>query len=106
MKRKRYKRKRRVMNLYRVTNGFMGYGAVHVYVIAENENRAKELAALEFKEEARNEEYEAELKLYKQRGWCTDHLKKYNYDESYWTRLDVELVAEDTTQEFVSGAMD
>ncbi|MFI8673486.1 hypothetical protein ACIGIJ_27080 [Bacillus paranthracis] len=106
MKRKRYKHKRMVMNLYCVTNGFMGYGAVHVYVIAEKEHRAKELAESKFKEEARNEEYESELKFYKQRGWCADHLKKYNHDESYWKRLNVELVAADTTQEFVSGAMD
>lgn len=84
----------------------MGYAAVHVYVIAENECRAKDLAELEFKEEARNEEYEAELKLYKQRGWCTDHLKEYRHDESYWKRLKVELVAEDTSQEFISGVMD
>lgn len=106
MKKKRYKHKRKIMNLYYVTNGFMGYAAVHVYVIAENEHRAKELAESEFKEKAKNEDYESKLKFYKQRGWCTDHLKKYNHDESYWKRLNVELVAADTRQEFVSGVMD
>lgn len=106
MKKKRYKHKRKVMNLYCITNGYTGDGAVHVYVIAENESRAKELATLEFKEDARNDSYERDLESYKRYGFDTSILKEYQYDERYWTNLKVEFVVEDTSQEFVSGVMD
>lgn len=106
MKKKRYKQKRKVMNLYYVTNGYIGYSATHVYVIAENEDRAEEMATIEFKNDARNEDYDERLATHKKFGWPTDHLEEYRYDESYWTNLNVALVAADTRQEFISDVMD
>lgn len=72
------------MNLYYVTNGYYGDGQVHVYVIAENEERAKELAAAQFKDSARNEDY----------------------PESYWTNLKAHCMTDDTSKEFVTDVRD
>ncbi|MBE7099475.1 hypothetical protein [Bacillus cereus] len=86
MKKKRYKQKRKKMNLYYVTNGYFGDTGVHVYVIAENEDRAEELASQKFKEDAKeNEEYGSG-----------------SYEENYWTDLEVLCEAEDVSKEFVS----
>lgn len=106
MKKKRYMKKRKKMNLYYVTNGYTGYSQTHVYVIAENHERAEELASRRFREDARNKDYDEVLANYKKLGWPTDHLKEYRYDESYWTDLDVYCEAEDVSKEFVSDVND
>ncbi|EEM38023.1 hypothetical protein bthur0004_61370 [Bacillus thuringiensis serovar sotto str. T04001] len=80
----------------------MGSSQVHVYVIAEDEERAKELASEKFKEDARDEDYDEKLADHKKYGWSTNDLEEYRYDESYWTNLKVYCEAEDTSKEFVS----
>ncbi|MEH7541818.1 hypothetical protein V7426_21730 [Bacillus thuringiensis] len=94
------------MKLYYVTNGYTGFSQVHVYVIAENEEKAKELASVKFKEEARDNSYERYVELFKELGKPTDGLKKYRYDERYWTNLTVHLEAEDTSKEFTTDVWD
>ncbi|MGN4423431.1 hypothetical protein ACTFQN_06180 [Bacillus cereus group sp. MYBK30-1] len=94
------------MKLYYVTNGYTGNSQVHVYVIAENEDRAKELASEKFKDDARNESYEREVELFKGIGRSIDGLKEYRYDEKYWTNLKVYCEAEDTSKEFASDVND
>ncbi len=94
------------MKLYCVTNGYTGNSQVHVYVIAEDEERAKELASEKFKKDARNESYERQVETFQSVGCSTDGLKKYHYDERYWTDLEVYLEAEDTSKEFVSDVND
>jgi hypothetical protein len=44
------------MNFYVVANGYVGAGYLRVYVSAENENRAKELASEVFKKEQQKKE--------------------------------------------------
>ena len=94
------------MNLYEVTNGFTAYSYVRVLVIAPNEERAKELATKEFKEEAKNEYYEEQLARYKQIGLDSKEVKEFIYPESYWSELEVICLHEDVTKEFVSCAHD
>ncbi|PDY43375.1 hypothetical protein COO17_02260 [Bacillus wiedmannii] len=106
MKKKRYMKKRKKMNLYYVTNGYMGGSQIHVYVIAENIDRAIELASEKFKEDARNESYDERLAYHKKYGWSTDHLEEYRYDESYWTDLEAYCEEEDVSREFVSDVND
>lgn len=52
------------MNLYRVTNGYIGESYVRVLIIAKNEERALELAKEKFKSESDNygEAYYSNLK--------------------------------------------
>ncbi|PGB56874.1 hypothetical protein [Bacillus anthracis] len=102
MNKKRYKK----MNLYYVTNGYMGDSQVHVYVIATNKERAIELASAKFKEDARDEGYDESFAYHKKYGWPTNDLKEYRYDESYWTDLEAYCEAEDVSQEFVSDVND
>ncbi|WP_425204003.1 hypothetical protein [Priestia megaterium] len=83
------------MNLYEIYNGYTGYGSVHVIVLAENDEKAKELASEQLKESAKRESYERDMKLYTERGWDTKNLKEYMYPESYWTELKVETLCED-----------
>ncbi|PEE16026.1 hypothetical protein CON53_21365 [Bacillus cereus] len=94
--------RRVIVKLYYVTNGYTGDDQVHVYVIAENEERAKELASEKFKEDARNESYEHDVELFQSVGRSTDGLKEYRYDERYWTNLKVYCEVEDTSKEFAS----
>jgi hypothetical protein len=91
-----------IMKLYEVTNGYVGDSYVRVLVIAESEERAKELASAKLKEEARNEDYEKEVERYKRWGWDTSTLKEYLYPESYWERLDVVCLCDDLTNEWSS----
>ena len=71
------------MKLWEVTNGFMGDGYVHVLVIAETKKKAKELASAKFKDDA--------LDI---------------YPPNYWKKLDVELLADDTSIEYVGEVSD
>lgn len=72
------------MNLYEVTNGYIGDSYVRAVVIAETPERAKNLAEPSFKEEAH---YEVLGK------------KKCNYPESYWEDLHAHLLIEDVSKE-------
>jgi hypothetical protein len=94
------------MKLYEVTNGYMGDSYLRVIVVAPNEERAKELASLEFQENARNENYEKELEMYKKWGWDTSRVKEYNYPERYWKNLDVICLCDDLTKEWSSVVFD
>ena len=66
------------MNLYKVYNGYTGFSAVHVIVLADNNNRAVELASEAFKKEGEGK-----------------------YKKSYWSNLEAELLAENI-KEYVS----
>ena len=66
------------MNLYKVYNGYTGFSAVHVIVVADSESRAKELASSAFKKDGERA-----------------------YKQSYWTNLEVELLLE-SIKEYVS----
>lgn len=94
------------MNLYCVTNGYIGNSQIYVYVIAESEERAKELASAKFKEDAKNESYERQVELFQSLGRPIDGLKEYRYDERYWNDLEVYCESEDTSKEFVSDVSD
>lgn len=52
------------MNLYRVTNGYMGESYVRVLIVAKTESRARELAREKFKSESERygEAYYSNLK--------------------------------------------
>lgn len=80
------------LNLYKVSNGYMGYGYIHVIVIAGDEEEAEELAARKFKEHA------------------DEHADKYPgvepYDDDYWTHLRVGILKEDISEPFVSRVVD
>lgn len=82
------------MKLYQVYNGFTGYSDVHVLVVAENEDRANELASEEFKAKARNESYDPQ-------SIFPSRKEEFKYSESYWTNLDVCLIQDDLTIESV-----
>lgn len=45
------------MKLYEVTNGHMGFSYVRCLIIAENEEKAKDLARIKYKEESTTEGY-------------------------------------------------
>jgi hypothetical protein len=94
------------MELYEVTNGFVGDSYLRVLVVAPNEKRAKELASLEFKKNARNEDYEKELEKYKKWGWDTSRVKEYRYPERYWKNLKVRCLCDDLTSEWSSEVIE
>lgn len=94
------------MKLYEVTNGYMGDSYIRVYIIAESEERAKEMASLKFKERARSPHYEEDIETYQQYGWDTSRVEEYLYEENYWTNLDVECLSEDCSKEFASEVND
>lgn len=79
------------MKLYRVYNGYNADSAVHVIVVAENEEWARDAASIAFKKEARYSDSERELTR-----------KEYRYDERYWMNLDVELLADNLTKLYCS----
>ena len=68
------------MKLYIVTNGFQGFGIVKAITIAENEEKALELAKVQFKTEAES----------------TTH------GERYYSNLQAELICKDTSIEWSS----
>ena len=68
------------MKLYEVTNGYTGFSYVRCYVVAENEERARELATKEYQ-------------------------KHTYYKESYWKNLTVEFIC-DCDKEFVGEIKD
>lgn len=74
------------MKLYVITNGYQGSGLVKVYVVAQNEERAIELARVKFKEET------------EQPG--------SPYDQSYHVDLEVEWRCDNLKEEWVSEIKD
>ena len=68
------------MKLYRVYNGYMGFGPVHVLVIADSNNQARGLASEAFKK-----------------------VGGERYGESYYrpSKLEVELITDDLSKLFV-----
>ena len=68
------------MKLFRATNGYIGFSDVHCYVVAESEERARELATDKFKE----------VELYK---------------ENYWNDLEIEYIC-DCDKEFATDVSD
>lgn len=73
------------MNVYSVTNGYIGYSVMFVLVVAETEARARELAAERFK--------------------SASDARRVPYPENYWTNLQVEFICS-TDKEFASEVMD
>jgi len=69
------------MKLYIITNGFQGFGIVKTITIAENEERALELATLKFKAESETNPA---------------------YGERYYTNLKAELICKDVSKEWSS----
>jgi hypothetical protein len=68
------------MKLYEITNGYCGNSYVRCLVVAENKEKAVELATPKFKAESNNE---------------------YNsYPDKYWNNLDAEEIC-DCENEFV-----
>lgn len=74
------------MKLYKVTNGFIGYGEVKVFVVATNEERAIELARDKFKEE------------------CDRRPNVYN--KRYYKNLQAECICADVNTEWASEVQD
>jgi len=77
------------MKLYEVTNGYCGESNVKVFVIAESEERAKQLAYKRYKKDA--EEKNEYFVVYK---------------ESYYTNLTAECLCEDVTKEWSTEPRD
>lgn len=74
------------MKLYVILNGYQGDGAVKVYVVAQNEERAIELARAKFKE-------------------ATERPGS-PYDQSYYVDLEVEWRCDNLKEEWVSEIKD
>jgi len=72
------------MNLYEITNGYTGFSYVRCLVVADSDERAKELAIPKFKEAGVNE----------------------RQNERYWTNLDANLLIEDLSGEYVGEVND
>lgn len=72
------------MRVYEVTNGYVGNSYTRVYVIAENEDRAKEIAKERYKKVA----------------------KENDYRNDYFENLKEECICEDTTKEWCSEMYD
>jgi hypothetical protein len=77
------------MKLYIAYNGYTGDTAVHVIVLAKNEKQAYELASKKLEE--------ASLYTNSLTGKST-HI----YDENYWTNLEIELLCNDLSKQYVS----
>jgi len=88
------------MNLYNIYNGYQGDGPVHVIVIAESEQQAKELASEAFKKNALREKVVS--------PFDTPFIKEqyYIYPENYWTDLEVDLLYHINDESFVSEIFD
>lgn len=74
------------MKLYKVTNGYLGFGEVKVFVVAKDEKIATKLARQKFKEE----------------------VEKFHVsnNKSYYSDLCVECVCDDLTKEWASEVQD
>jgi hypothetical protein len=72
------------MKLFEVINKYVGESYVRLYVIAENEERALEIAR-------------AKYKWYAEGGY-RDYI---TYDEDYWKELKIRVICEDTSKEWV-----
>ena len=70
------------MKLFEVTNGYTGFNYVRCYVIAKNKKKAIDIASKKYRE---------------------DEPHKH---ESYWTNLEAECLAEDTTVECCTEIFD
>ena len=83
--------RRRTLKLYRVLNGYIGNGMVHVLVIAQDEAQARSLACDSFE---RGRFWPAGMR----------YLKGERYPASYSdpTRFQVEMLAEDVSRPWVS----
>ena len=73
------------MKLFEITNGFIGDSYVRILVVAETDDRAIEIARPIFKNEAEDEK---------------------RYPESYWIRLDANLLCDDLSEEWNSKIID
>lgn len=89
------------MKLYEVSNGYIGDSYLRVIVVAVDDDRARELASNEFKENARNKRYEKDLKVRKRLGMDISSVKEFDYPDSYWTNLEVVCLSEDVSKEYV-----
>lgn len=78
------------MNLYRVTNGWIGNGDVYVLVIAPEETAARAAASDAFRRDALRDD------------------RVHPHPETYWVadRLDLELLCADTTTPWTSDVWD
>lgn len=70
------------MKLYEVNNGYVGFGVVKCFVIAENEDRAIEIARHKYKAQS-----------------------KY-YNKDYYLNLTATCLCDNTSNEFVSEILD
>ena len=70
------------MKLFEVENGYIGFGVVKCFVIAENEDRAIEIARHKYKAQSK----------------C--------YGEHYYLNLTATCLCDDTSKEFVSEITD
>lgn len=89
----------RPVNLYYATNGWMGNGEVHLYVIAENEVAAKKAAREAFFEEADEIAPHGHLFI-----GPDGHARRY--PTSYYENVKVELVCQDTNRPWVGTVSD
>jgi hypothetical protein len=72
------------MKLFEASNGYVGYSYTRCLIIAENEDRARELATINFKIKALEDVYE----------------------EDYWNDLEIICIADDVDKEFVGKIQD
>ncbi|MHC1683703.1 MAG: hypothetical protein AB6733_12215 [Clostridiaceae bacterium] len=82
-------RDEKIMKLYEVKNGYIGESCVKVFVIAESEERAQQLAYKRYKKHA--EEKNKYFKVYSQ---------------SYFTNLTAECLCEDVRKEWATEPRD
>ncbi len=68
------------MQLYEVTNGYVGDGYTHVLVLAEDEEQARRLASEKFKAESDSR--------------VADFGESHAYKSDYWEKLEAERLAE------------
>jgi hypothetical protein len=73
------------MKLFKITNGYIGDGYVHVLCIAESEAKALEMAKEKLKVKAES---------------------TYLYPPGYYKKLAIELLCSDVTNEFCSEIYD
>jgi len=81
------------MKLYRATNGWLGNGDIHCYVIAEHKARALEVATEKFKSESKGTGYNLRS------GGRLE-------DSAYYRNIEVECVCEDTDVEWAGEVTD
>lgn len=74
------------MNLYEVTNGYVGNSYVRAYAWAENEEQALELAREKFRAERDSHEYNG----------------KHTYKTNYWKNLTCRFLFSDDAEPFAT----